>query len=47
MKGDLILHYIVETPTRLSSEQRKLYSALLEVESGKKMEKGFFESIFE
>jgi molecular chaperone DnaJ len=47
MKGDLILHYIVETPTRLSSEQRKLYSALLEVEWGKKMEKWFFESIFE
>jgi molecular chaperone DnaJ len=37
MKWDLILHYLVETPTRLTNEQKKLYTALLEVESGKKI----------
>ncbi|GAB0174161.1 MAG: molecular chaperone DnaJ [Candidatus Altimarinota bacterium] len=47
MKGDLIIHYEIDIPTKLSSEEKKLYTALLELESGKKMEKGFFEGIFE
>ena len=32
MKGDLILHYKIVTPSKLSSEEKKLYSALLEIE---------------
>jgi DnaJ-class molecular chaperone len=47
LKWDLIIHYEIDIPTKLSSEEKKLYSALLEIQSGKKMEKGFLESIFE
>lgn len=47
MKWDLIIHYEIDIPTKLSSEEKKLYTALLEIQGGKKMEKGFFESIFE
>ncbi len=46
-KWDLIIHYIIDIPIKLSSDERKLYSALLEIQWGKKAEKGFFESIFE
>ncbi len=47
MKGDLIIHYIIDIPSKLSGDEKKLYSALLELQGGKKAEKGFFESIFE
>jgi molecular chaperone DnaJ len=46
-KGDLIIHYEIDIPTKLSSEEKKLYTALYEIQNGKKMEKGFLESIFE
>jgi len=46
-KWDLIIHYIIDIPTRLSSDEKKLYTALLEVQGGKSGGKGFFESIFE
>ena len=46
-KGDLIIHYIIDIPTKLSGDEKKLYSALLELQGGKKAEKGFFEKIFE
>jgi molecular chaperone DnaJ len=46
-KWDLIIHYTIDIPTRLSSDEKKLYSALLELQGGKKAEKWFFEKIFE
>lgn len=46
-KWDLIIHYVIDIPTRLSNDEKKLYSALLELQGGKKAGKGFFESIFE
>jgi molecular chaperone DnaJ len=45
-KWDLIIHYSIDIPTKLSSDEKKLYSALLELQGGKKAGKGFFESIF-
>ena len=47
LKWELIVHVVVDIPTKLSSDEKKLYSALLEIQWGKKAEKGFFESIFE
>lgn len=47
LKWDLLIHYEIDIPTKLSTDEKKLYSALLEIQSGKKMEKWFFESIFE
>ena len=47
MTGDLIIHYVIDIPTKLSSDEKKLYSALLELQWGKKAPKWFFESIFE
>ncbi len=46
-KWDLIIHYVIDIPTRLTGDEKKLYSALLELQGGKKAGKGFFESIFE
>ncbi len=46
MKWDLIIHFEIEIPSKLSSDERKLYSALLEIQYGKKMEKWFFENLF-
>jgi molecular chaperone DnaJ len=45
-KGDLIIEIIIETPTKLSSEERALYEALYEIESGKKVKKWFFDGLF-
>lgn len=45
-KGDLLIHYTVDIPTKLSSEERKLYEALLHIQGGKKAEKGFFTWLF-
>lgn len=45
--GHLIIHLLVEIPKKLSRDEEKLYTALLELQWGKKAEKGFFESIFE
>lgn len=46
-KWDLIIHYVIDIPTKISADERKLYSALLELQWGKKAPKWFFESIFE
>ncbi len=46
-KWSLIIHYIIDVPTRLSSDEKKLYIALLELQGGKKAGKWFFEAIFE
>lgn len=46
MKGDLIIHYTIEIHTKLSGDEKKLYSALLELQGGKKAEKWFFENLF-
>jgi DnaJ-class molecular chaperone len=32
MTGDLIIHYVIDIPTKLSSDEKKLYSALLELQ---------------
>lgn len=45
--GHLIIHLNIEIPKKISRDEEKLYTALLEVQWGKKAEKGFFESIFE
>ncbi len=45
-KGDLLLHIAVITPQKLSSDEKKLYEALLECQSWKKMEKSFWENLF-
>jgi molecular chaperone DnaJ len=46
-KWDLIIHYVIDIPTKISADEKKLYSALLELQWGKKAPKGFLESIFE
>ncbi len=46
-KWHLIIHLVIDIPTRLSSDEKKLYAALLELQWGKKAGKGFFEGIFE
>jgi DnaJ-class molecular chaperone len=46
-KWSLIIHYTIDVPTRLSSEEKALYKSLLELQWGKKWEKGFLGSIFE
>jgi molecular chaperone DnaJ len=46
-KGDLIVHFIIDIPTKLSSDEKKLYTALLEIQGWKKTEKGFFDTIFQ
>ncbi len=43
----LIIHLMIDIPTRLSSDEKKLYAALLELQGGKKAGKWFFEGIFE
>jgi molecular chaperone DnaJ len=45
-KGDLIIHIEIEIPTKLSSDQKALYEALLKTEWGKKMKKWWLEEIF-
>ena len=45
-KWDLIIHYTIDIPTKLSGDEKKLYSALLELQGGKKAEKWFFDNLF-
>ncbi len=46
-RGHLIVHLVIDIPTKLSNDEKKLYTALLELQGGKKAGKWFFESIFE
>ena len=41
-KGDQLVQIIVETPTKLSSEEKKLYQNLQKIEESKKDKKGWF-----
>jgi len=43
-KGDLLVRLKVETPTRLSAEEKALFAKLQEIDSSKKSDsgKGFF-----
>lgn len=43
--GNLILHVLVDIPTKLSADQKKLYEALLVAEGGKP-KKGWLEELF-
>ena len=45
-KGDLIIHYIIDIPSKPSSDEKKLYSALLEIQSGKTQEKWWLDNFF-
>ncbi|MBX9808840.1 J domain-containing protein [Candidatus Gracilibacteria bacterium] len=44
-KGSLMIHIEVDIPSKLSSDQKKLYEALLQSEGGK-MKKGWMEEFF-
>jgi DnaJ-class molecular chaperone len=44
-KWSLIFHIIVDTPTKLSSDQKKLYEAIL-LSEGSKPKKGWLEELF-
>lgn len=46
VKWNLIIHLSIDIPEKLSTEEKKLYEALLECQWGKKMEKWWLESIF-
>ncbi len=46
-KWDLIIHYVIDIPMKISADEKRLYSALLEIQWGKKAPKWFLESIFE
>lgn len=45
-KWDLMVHYVIDIPTKLSSDEKKLYEALFEVQWGKKAHKGFLDWLF-
>lgn len=45
-KWDLYIHIDIDIPTKLSKDQKALYEALLQIEWGKKMKKGFIEGLF-
>jgi DnaJ-class molecular chaperone len=43
--GNLLIHIEIDIPAKLSSDQKKLYEALLQSEWGK-MKKGWLEELF-